>query len=222
MSTSTVPKEKQASSQDIEADTQLDASVSTHDEGDEEESAENPTPESDDESDEEVLRNIGSVKGEELLAFFDEVRNAYQIDTSSLSLPQVSPNTNFTKPVVFMTLKKISWLLLVAPAAANLLSCRPSLSFHSRWTMASVHSLLLKPRFIDVTPPKIRTTPSPSIQRGSELPFCPANTQMNLGQAFLITSKKIWKMYLQSSMRRIKRRQGTMEMQGVVDFMSRS
>ncbi|KAJ5898556.1 hypothetical protein N7504_008844 [Penicillium tannophilum] len=89
MPTSTVPKDKQASSQDIDSDTQLDASVSTHDEGDEEESAENPTPESDDESDEEVLRNIGSVKGEELLAFFDEVRNAYQIDTSSLSLPQL-------------------------------------------------------------------------------------------------------------------------------------
>ncbi|KAJ5546970.1 hypothetical protein N7494_004555 [Penicillium frequentans] len=89
MSASTVPKDKQASSHDTEADTQLDESVSTHDEGDEDGSAENPTPESDDESDEEVLRNIGSVKGEELLAFFDEVRNAYQIDTSSLSLPQL-------------------------------------------------------------------------------------------------------------------------------------
>ncbi|KAJ5802301.1 uncharacterized protein N7503_004751 [Penicillium pulvis] len=88
MSNSTVPKDKQASSRDTEAETQLDASVSTHD-GDEEESAESPTPEPDDESDEEVLRSIGSVKGEELLAFFDEVRNAYQIDTSSLSLPQL-------------------------------------------------------------------------------------------------------------------------------------
>lgn len=104
MSTSTVPNDKQGSSHDSEVETPLNASSSAHDEADEAGSAETPAPESDDESDEEVLRNIGSVKGEELLAFFDEVRNAYQIDTTSLSLPQVSPNTNFTQLVMLMTL----------------------------------------------------------------------------------------------------------------------
>ncbi|KAJ5660221.1 hypothetical protein N7507_006672 [Penicillium longicatenatum] len=88
MSTSTVSKDEQAS-RDPEIETQLEASVSTHGETDEERSAGSPAPESDDESDEEVLRSIGSVEGEELLAFFDKVRNAYQIDTSSLPLPQL-------------------------------------------------------------------------------------------------------------------------------------
>ena len=89
MPDSTASKDEQAFSHDSEAESQPDASVSTHDEADEEGSEEIPTLESDDESDEEVLRSIGSVKGEELLAFYDKVRNAYQIDTSSLPLPQV-------------------------------------------------------------------------------------------------------------------------------------
>lgn len=132
MPTSTVPKERQTSSHDSEVETQLDANASTHDETDEAESAEDPAPESDDESDEEVLRNIGSVKGEELLAFFDEVRNAYQIDTTSLPLPQVNSNAHITQLVILMTLIETSWLLLEVPAAVNRLFCRPSPSFHFR------------------------------------------------------------------------------------------
>lgn len=41
------------------------------------------------ESDDDVLRSLGSVEGEELLAFIDHVRNAYDLDTDSLDLPQV-------------------------------------------------------------------------------------------------------------------------------------
>jgi hypothetical protein len=41
------------------------------------------------ESDDGVLRSLGSVEGEKLLAFLDHVRNAYELDTGSLDLPQV-------------------------------------------------------------------------------------------------------------------------------------
>lgn len=42
------------------------------------------------EPDDDVLKSLGSVQGEELLAFFDNVRNTYDLDTDSLDLPQVS------------------------------------------------------------------------------------------------------------------------------------
>ena len=43
------------------------------------------------ELDDEVLRSLGSVEGEELLAFFDNVRSTYQLNPESLDLPQVIP-----------------------------------------------------------------------------------------------------------------------------------
>ena len=48
------------------------------------------------EPDDDVLKSLGSVQGEELLAFFDNVRNTYDLDTDSLDLPQVSADPFFT------------------------------------------------------------------------------------------------------------------------------
>ncbi|KAJ5297952.1 hypothetical protein PENANT_c012G08336 [Penicillium antarcticum] len=37
----------------------------------------------------DVLKSLGSVEGEKLLAFLDHIRNAYELDTGSLDLPQL-------------------------------------------------------------------------------------------------------------------------------------
>ncbi|KAJ5772217.1 hypothetical protein N7520_002746 [Penicillium odoratum] len=75
-------------SQHCDEETPLDTPELVHDEKDDK-NEERPESECGDDSDDEVLRSIGTVEGEELLAFFDNVRSAYQIDTSSLSLPQL-------------------------------------------------------------------------------------------------------------------------------------
>lgn len=41
------------------------------------------------ESDDDVLDSLGSAQGEELLAFIDHARIAYDLDKDSLDLPQV-------------------------------------------------------------------------------------------------------------------------------------
>jgi hypothetical protein len=37
----------------------------------------------------DVLKSLSSVEGEELLAFFDDLRSTYSLDTADLDLPQV-------------------------------------------------------------------------------------------------------------------------------------
>ena len=49
-------------------------------------------------AEDDVLKSLGGVEGEELLAFFDNLRTTHSLETADLDLPQVCIQLTFESP----------------------------------------------------------------------------------------------------------------------------